>query len=163
MFDVREEEDDDRAVQLAVGIPIALAAGQRGEAEAFGAELEALCGKVLPMMRAHDVVGVTRGLWDLGRPLEPVARAAAARSTRVWHQVAHAIARGELVEAANRLAKLGARPFEAYVRLRAAEELSAAGSSAAAAVQLEQALDFYRSMGAVFYVRRGEALLAATA
>jgi hypothetical protein len=78
----------------------------------------------------------------------------------VWHQVAAAVARGELVEAAHRLAEFGARTYEAYVRLRAAERLSVEGDAAAAEVQLERALDFYRSVGATPYVTRGERLAA---
>jgi hypothetical protein len=53
--------------------------------------------------------------------------------------------------------------FAAEARLRAAEALTAEGRSAEAQVQLEQALAFYRSVGATAYVRRAEALLRASA
>jgi hypothetical protein len=47
-----------------------------------------------------------------------------------------------------------------YARLRAAETLSADGRRAEAAVQLERALVFYRSVGATQYISEGEAVLA---
>jgi hypothetical protein len=55
------------------------------------------------------------------------------------------------------------RPLEAHARLRAVEHLRAEGRHADADEQLERALTFWRSVGATRYVRRGEALLAATA
>lgn len=73
------------------------------------------------------------------------------------------LARGELVEAAELLGANGLRTEEAYTRLRAAEALTAAGRRAEAQLQLERALAFYRSVGATTYVRRGEALLPASA
>ena len=50
---------------------------------------------------------------------------------------------------------------EAEARLHAAEELVAQGCRVEADEQLEQALAFYRSVGATRYVRETEALLAA--
>jgi hypothetical protein len=41
-------------------------------------------------------------------------------------------------------------------RLRAARELAENGEPAAAGEQLEQALAFYRSVGATRYIREGE-------
>jgi hypothetical protein len=61
------------------------------------------------------------------------------------------------------LSAMGARPFEAYVRLRAAEELVALGRRSEADQELRRALDFWHAVGASMYVRRGEALLAASA
>jgi len=118
---------------------------------------------VLPQLRSYDVLLMTFTLWELGRPLDRIARTAAQHPTRPWHQVAAAIARGDLVAAANRLADFGARTFEAYVRLRAAEKLAVEGEAAAADVQLERALGFYRSVGANYYIRQGEELRATTA
>ncbi len=53
--------------------------------------------------------------------------------------------------------------FEADARFAAAEELIEAGRRAEGEEQLEQALAFYRSVGATFFVQRGEALLAQAA
>jgi hypothetical protein len=52
---------------------------------------------------------------------------------------------------------------EAYARLRAAEQLASEGRGVEAQPHLERALAFYRSVGASRYVRRGEALLPASA
>ena len=53
--------------------------------------------------------------------------------------------------------------FEAFFRLRAAEQLVEEGRRPEADVQLRPALAFYRGVGATRYVREGEALLAASA
>ena len=58
---------------------------------------------------------------------------------------------------------MGARPYEAYVRLRAAEELAAGGRRSEADQELRRALDFWHAVGASTYVRQGEALLPASA
>jgi hypothetical protein len=65
--------------------------------------------------------------------------------------------------AAETLSAMGARPFEAYVRLRAAEELAAGGRRSEAQGELRRALEFWQGVGASTYVRRGEALLPASA
>jgi hypothetical protein len=67
------------------------------------------------------------------------------------------------VHAANLLAELGAASHEALCRLHGAETLAAGGRRAEADLQLERALAFFRSVGATAYLRRGEALLAASA
>jgi thioredoxin-like negative regulator of GroEL len=72
-----------------------------------------------------------------------------------------AYARGDFVAAAEILHRTGAKPEEAEARLRAAEQLVAKGSAAEADEQLQQALKFYRSVGATYYVRECEARLAA--
>ena len=58
---------------------------------------------------------------------------------------------------------IGSKPYEALARLEAARQLVAEGRRAEADVQLEQALGFWRSVGASRYVREGEALRAASA
>jgi hypothetical protein len=60
-------------------------------------------------------------------------------------------------------AAMSAPKDEAYARLQAAEAHAAAGRAAEARAQAEAALAFYRSVGAVPYVARAEALLGAPA
>jgi hypothetical protein len=60
-------------------------------------------------------------------------------------------------------AKAGSPTWEAHLRLRAAEDLFEVGRETDGGAELEQALAFYRSVGATFYVQRGEKLLAASA
>ena len=60
-------------------------------------------------------------------------------------------------------ATAGSPPWEARLRLRAAEELIEAGRRPEGEIQLAKALAFYRTVGATFYLERGAALLAKTA
>ncbi len=80
-----------------------------------------------------------------------------------WVDAGRAIVDGEFADAADVLARMSLGPFEAYARLRAAEELASRGRPAEAAEQRDRALAFYRSVGASTYVRRAEALLPASA
>jgi tetratricopeptide (TPR) repeat protein len=81
--------------------------------------------------------------------------------TTRWTEAVHAYVSGEFVAAAEILHRIGSRPDAAEARLRAAEQLLAEGRRAEAKKQLEQALEFYRSVGATRYVHECEALLAA--
>ncbi len=76
-----------------------------------------------------------------------------------WSAAAQAIVDGDLAAAAGTLAGIGARPFEADVRLRLAERLLAEGRRAEASRELAPALAFYREVGALRMVARAEALL----
>jgi hypothetical protein len=67
------------------------------------------------------------------------------------------------VRAADIYADLGAVALEAEVRLIAGEQLIESGRRSEGEEQLERALAFYRGVGAVAYVARGESLLAASA
>jgi thioredoxin-like negative regulator of GroEL len=80
-----------------------------------------------------------------------------------WIETVRAYAHGDFAAAAELLHRIGAKPEEAEARLRAAEQLVAEGRRAEADEQLQQALEFYRSVGATHYVRECEALLAASA
>jgi class 3 adenylate cyclase/tetratricopeptide (TPR) repeat protein len=80
-----------------------------------------------------------------------------------WLDAAIAFVSGDPRGAADVYAAIGARPEEAYARLRAADNLVQEGRRAEADAQLEAALAFWRSVGATAYVREGEALLAESA
>jgi hypothetical protein len=82
---------------------------------------------------------------------------------RPWADVGWALVEERYVDAADALAEIGDVASEAHARLLAAEQLVAAGRRAEADIQLEQALAFYRSVGATRYIQRGETLLAASA
>ena len=58
---------------------------------------------------------------------------------------------------------MGARSAAGFFHLQAATRLAGEGPRAEADTQLNEALGFYRSVGASRYVREGEALLAASA
>ncbi len=80
-----------------------------------------------------------------------------------WADASRAIANGEFVRAADILGRIGDAGGEADARLRAAEALVREGRRAEADAQLARALEFYRAVGATAYVRKGEALRAASA
>ena len=80
-----------------------------------------------------------------------------------WTDAVRAYGQRDFAAAAEILRRIGTRPDEAEARLRAAEELVAQGRRAEADEQLQQALAFYRSVGATRYVRECEALLPASA
>ena len=76
-----------------------------------------------------------------------------------WKELAFACLDRDFVRAADMWAESGSPTWEARLRLRAAEELMETGRRAEGEEQAAKALDFYRSVGATFYVDRCEALL----
>jgi tetratricopeptide (TPR) repeat protein len=98
-------------------------------------------------------------LHDLGRD-DPPPRTGRAP---VWIEAGRLIANGELTAAAEFLDGTDLRSEAAYAHLRVAESLADEGRNAEAQPHLERALAFYRAVSAGAYVRRGEALLPASA
>jgi hypothetical protein len=82
---------------------------------------------------------------------------------RVSGPIRAGAAAGDWAGAAVELGATGMRTYETYARLRDAERLAQAGQVAEAAAQRDLAPAFYCGVGATAYVRRAEALLAATA
>jgi class 3 adenylate cyclase/tetratricopeptide (TPR) repeat protein len=70
---------------------------------------------------------------------------------------------GDFERAAGICADLAFLTREASSRLRAAQNLIDAGRRAEGEVELQKALAFYRSVGATFFIERGEKLLAKSA
>jgi class 3 adenylate cyclase/tetratricopeptide (TPR) repeat protein len=99
----------------------------------------------------------------IGRVAEIRALIEAAPRRTQFTEAELAILAGDHLSAAEVFERAGWRSDEAEARLRAAEQLVAGGRRAEADVQLQAALAFFRSVGATFYVRRGEKLLAASA
>jgi class 3 adenylate cyclase/tetratricopeptide (TPR) repeat protein len=79
------------------------------------------------------------------------------------HRAMVAVLDGDFEAASKLYAEANMLLFEAEAQLRHAEQLFVSGESGVAAVQLEKALRFYRSVGATLFIERGEALLARTA
>jgi tetratricopeptide (TPR) repeat protein len=102
-------------------------------------------------------------LVGLGRSAEVGPAAAGFPTPTLWLEAATSYAAGDMSGAVETLSAMGARPFEAYVRLRAAEGLAAGGRRPEAQEELRRALDFWHEVGASTYVRQGEALLPASA
>jgi hypothetical protein len=99
----------------------------------------------------------------LGMEAEIIESESLAPLKTPWLVAASAYAAGNFSEAGDTYSSIGSRPDEAYARLRAAEALVLADRRAEANVELQHALAFWRSVGAMAYVREGEALLAASA
>ena len=107
---------------------------------------------------------------DLAVVLEQLERGdqllkVAARATlrTPWLEAATAFASGDLEGAAAIYARIGARPEEAFARLRAAERLLATNCPVEADAQGKLAMAFFRQAGATAYLRISEALLVASA
>ena len=94
---------------------------------------------------------------------EELVTALAGHPESRWTEALGAYVAGDFVAAAEVLARAGARPHEAEARLRAAEQLAAEGLRAEADAQLQQALDFHRSVGATRYVCEAETSPAGSA
>ena len=140
-----------------------VACGRRAEAEPLVDELLERLQASRSSTLSYWIVPFAVVLTKVNRAgeLETLARNATI-STR-WLDAARAYATGKFEEAAAIHADIGSIPEEAFARLRAAEALVEAGRRAEADAQLQQALAFYRSVGASGYIREAEGLLAASA
>jgi tetratricopeptide (TPR) repeat protein len=85
------------------------------------------------------------------------------KSGFAWARAAELICAGDLHGAAEVLERIRLRPGEAQARLRVAKALVEEGRRGEADAELRRSLAFWREVGAVRYVREGEALLAASA
>jgi class 3 adenylate cyclase/tetratricopeptide (TPR) repeat protein len=148
---------------LALHARVLEAAGRRPEAVRFVDELLELVESSRSGFISYWAMPLAFVLADLGRSgdLERVVRHARVRTR--WVEAADAYGKGALVESADLLAEMGAASVEAFVRLRAADALVQAGRRTEADAQLQQALSFYRSVGATAYIREAEGLFAASA
>jgi tetratricopeptide (TPR) repeat protein len=141
-----------------------LAVGDAGRAGARATELLSMLAEHGALVTVPDWSGeLAVVLKALGRGAELLEIVATVGAPTPWLQAAAAIATGDYERAAELYAEIGSLPDEALTRLRAAEQLLAAGRQAEGTVQLQQALAFYRQVQASAYVRQAEALLAASA
>jgi hypothetical protein len=81
-------------------------------------------------------------------------------STGPWRDLAFVCLDRDFVHAADIWAEAGSPTWEARLRLRAAQELIETGRRAEGEGELQKALTFYRTVGATFFIQRGEQLLA---
>jgi len=141
-----------------------LSAGDRARASETFAEglvgLRELRQIGFPILWLHGLAWVGSVLGRADEVLEAVEHEP---SDTPWLRAARAVAVEDFRGAADIFAGIPTPAFEAFFRLRAAEQLVAEGRRAEADVQLRSALAFYRGVGATRYVQEGEALLAASA
>ena len=99
--------------------------------------------------------------WSAGEEARVAMAMAESRVTAPWLDVVNAFVERDFDKAAAQLESMAAISAAATARLWAGEWLVEEGRHAEAAVQLERALPFWRSVGAWRYLRRCESLLAA--
>jgi DNA-binding SARP family transcriptional activator len=158
-----EDVRDDQVVMPALAIA-AFARLTAGDGEAcadLADELLAFAHWESLLMQGYSAPTVGFVVHALGRGDELAARVAGVRNRTPWLEAGLAAASGDLVRAADVYELIGARPDEAYARLKASEQLIAEGRSAEAGEQLERALAFFRAVGATAYALEAEALAAA--
>jgi ATP/maltotriose-dependent transcriptional regulator MalT len=132
-------------------------AGRLAEANRFFDELVSAGGDTF----AYEVADIIWAADMLNRRDE--VRAALPTRDTPWFQAARALLDAEFERAAEIFDSIGAARGAALARLRAAEALAEAGRRPEADEKLRQALAFWRGVGATRYVRKGEALLVASA
>jgi thioredoxin-like negative regulator of GroEL len=140
-----------------------LAEGRSEEASELLSGVLELGERMIPVLNDSPIVD---GAWvahDLGRGEEYLTRIEQTGRTGAWAEAAAAICASDFLAAAETCREIGYRPGEAYARLRTARELVEEGRRAEADAELQRAVGFWREVGAVRYVREGEALLAASA
>ena len=148
----REVTGEQLAPALADAARAFHAAGNREEADALLAELLRDNADDLGSAWLREL---PLFLVELGRA-DDYLTASEAASPSPWLDAGLAAARGELAEAADRYAGIGARATEAWARLLAAEK-------SADEVQAGRALEYFASVRATPFVRRCEALLGSSA
>jgi hypothetical protein len=94
---------------------------------------------------------------------DDLLRALRDRPVTRWIDATRAYLSADYAGAADLLRRIGSRPEEAEARLRAAEQLIAAGRRPEGEGQLGLALEFYRSVRATHFIGECEALLTASA
>jgi predicted ATPase/class 3 adenylate cyclase len=166
-LNVAERAKDDQVLSHALGgqAIVALVENRRQDANELASELQSL-GTVLIFPLTFGWPTFADIAWllkDLERNTELARMLDAIPVASTWVDAARAISEGDFVRAADTLARMGDAAGEANARLRAAEALAQAGQPAEADAELAPALAFYRATGATAYVRRGEAVLAASA
>jgi class 3 adenylate cyclase/tetratricopeptide (TPR) repeat protein len=172
------QEDADRALERAEDAKDpqvlwpALAMAARAVAATDRGRAERLASELLSEWERHGLgIGADSGwlpdlavaLVALGGTSELPALVERSRVKTPWRRAAAAYVSGDFGSAADTYSAMGALPEEAEARLRAAEALVREGRRAEADDELKQSLTFWRSVGATAYVRKGEALMAASA
>ena len=146
------------------GVRVHAETGDEGNARALFdealARLEELPQLGFGVFYAHNLAWFGR-VFDRETEVDALFSATPMKSR--WLDAGRAVLADDLLGATAILADIDAPTFEAFFRLRFAEQLLSRGRRAEADEPLHAALGFYRRVRATRYVREGEALLAATA
>jgi tetratricopeptide (TPR) repeat protein len=143
---------------LLIRAKVLLATGQMLEAAALLDEL----AEAAPDLSSSAMKGLATAMLQVGREQEFLRMTEASRDSP-WLEAEIATAQHRFEDAARIYEAIGARPGVAASRMAAAEAAAAEGRRAEAEEQLSHALEYYKGVGAIEYVRRGEELLATPA
>jgi hypothetical protein len=129
-------------------------------------EARELAVQIPPLVREAGLHGIltrlglhAEKLGILGDLRDAVA-AGAGPSVPFWRGVIGLILAGDLLAAADSMASAGSPTIEANLRRHAGLRMLAEGETAAGMVELDRALDFYRSVDASGYIAKIEDALA---
>jgi class 3 adenylate cyclase/tetratricopeptide (TPR) repeat protein len=154
----RELEDPTRIVPSLLHLGRGLALLGRSD------EARPLVIEAIEIVRAIPALGHVLGIIasEAGRlGLAPDVVEAILRATDgPWKEAALAETQGNLLRAADIYHRMGTPALEAEARLGAAEALIGEGRIAEGLAELEQALTFFRSVEATFFLERGQKLFA---
>src|ERR1044072_5006392 len=143
---------------LAVRAFVLLSVGEDDAARKLAAETVERWAGVQKVVLPWGGVGAVAAI----ATIDGVAHLDALESQRsLWIAAALEFVAGNLEGAAETSARIGALADEAYARLKAAEQLMAIGDLSRAEAMREDALAFYRSVGADHYAREARAMGAA--
>jgi tetratricopeptide (TPR) repeat protein len=138
---------------------------ERGQLE----EARALARELVDLAAAHPHEAVTAFCLDfayarLAAEFEPELRKAFEGAPEwPWKKLAFVCLDRDFARAAEMWADAGSPTWEARLRVRAAEELIETDRRPEGELELRKAMSFYRTVGATFFIQRGEYLLARSA
>ena len=142
---------------LANSAVIRLSLGDEHEARELAAEAVALAREHIHMAASANHLIFVAGQFGLRDAYRQSVESA---PRGPWQDLSLAGATGDLQRAGDLYASFGSPSFEALARLFGGEDLIATGRRAEGEAEIERALAFHRSVGATFYIQRGERLLA---
>ena len=129
-----------------------------------------LVHELVPAIRAHpdaagweSMVAPYAGHLGVREELRAIVATAPPRTWSAWNDASLLSLDLDFRGAAEIFAAMPSPTFEAWQRRSAGAHLIEAGRRAEGEVELQKALAFYRSVGATFFIQRGEALLAKSA
>ncbi len=131
-----------------------LAAGRRPETESVAVELLELCRRLPADLASDWFPEAASAFVELDRAADIEAIAETAPTPTPWRDAGLALGRGDPAAAAEIFGEMGALPFEAEARLLAARAGVDAG--------LDEAIAFFRRVGATAYLAEAERRLATT-
>jgi class 3 adenylate cyclase/tetratricopeptide (TPR) repeat protein len=137
-----------------------LSEGHADEAASLVDELLGLLHSPRRLGLGGELFELSVVLVDLGRGEELARLVGGLQHPTRWAAAAGAFARGDFSAAARAYAEIGARPDEAFARLRLAKQLVERGFRDDAESNLRLALAFYEQVGATAFLRDAEAVIA---